>query len=114
MKNKEKSTVRNRFSVLLVLLVLLLFLSSFAQDSRKKQVKRMVFEGAKIEGQMGTVKALIVTSDKRPEFSPMALQLSHQKLELKNINKKIVEGEGYSEVFSVKIPNPNIQKDCVA
>ena len=79
-------------------------LSPYAQNE-KEPVQHLKFEGSLIEGQMGTLKALIVTSEKRPEFSPMALEIGNKEIELKNINKNIVEENRYKEAFPVKLPD---------
>ncbi len=104
MKYKEKPHCRFNPRTCFYFLVLSLATLCFAEEDKKKKIQRLVFEATRIEGQMGTVKALIVTSDKRPEFSPMALQLAHRKLELHNVNKEILDGGWYRGVFSVKLP----------
>ncbi|MBF0432734.1 MAG: hypothetical protein HQK83_15730 [Fibrobacteria bacterium] len=92
--------------------LLFLSLSVICQETQEKEEKNtpkkmpehLVFEATRIEGQLGTVKALIVTSERRPDFSPMALQLSDQSLEIKRLNKKIIEQSSYKKAFKVKFP----------
>lgn len=104
MKHKEKPHFRFNPRACFYFLILSLAALCFAEEDKKKKIQRLVFEATRIVGQMGTVKALIITSDRRPEFSPMALQLAHRKLELQNVNKEILEGGWYRGVFSVKLP----------
>ena len=81
-----------------------LAIACFSQGAQSQNPpKHMVFEGTSIEGQMGSLKALIVTSEKRPDFSPMALKLAHQKWEVKSLNKKLTEKDWYESLFPVKI-----------
>ena len=103
MKYRKKMNLKTNFLVLVTLPVILTAFAGNAEE-REKKIKRLVFEATTIEGQMGTVKALIVTSDKRPEFSPMALQLAQRNLKLKNVNSNILDGGWYSDVFTVKLP----------
>ena len=104
MKHKEKAHFKYNPRAYFGILVLALATLGFAEDDKKQKIQRLVFEATRIEGQIGTIKALIVTSDKRPEFSPMALQLAHRKLELKNVNKEILEDDRYRDVFPVTLP----------
>ena len=80
---------RLTMAIKVFLVTLVLTAVVYSQSEKKAAAKHIVFEGARIDGQMGTLKALIVTTEKRPEFSPMALKLAHQKWELKSINKKV-------------------------
>jgi hypothetical protein len=104
MKAKEKTCFRMTMLSCFFFLVAGLGASIGAEENQKKEIKRMVFEATTIEGQMGTIKALIVTSDKRPEFSPMALQLTQSNFGLNNVNSKILDEGWYREAFFVKLP----------
>jgi len=101
MKLAKKTTFVSKMA----LLVLIVFNLPTYAENEKEPIEHLTFEGSLIEGQMGTLQALIVTSEKRPEFGPMALQLGNKQIELKNINKNIVEENQYKEAFKVQLPD---------
>ncbi len=75
-----------------------------AQDSTKKEPEHLIFSETRIEGQFGTIKTLIVTAEKRPEFKPMALKMNFGDLELGDINPDAIKEDKYDKPFKVKLP----------
>lgn len=75
-----------------------------ATPQEKKPVQHIVFEAANIEGALGSVKTLVVTTEKRPEFSPMALELAHKTLDLRRVSRKVLDEGLPAGSFEEKFP----------
>ncbi len=86
-------------------LVMLFTSLSYSQDDKSRNTRRLKFEGSLIEGQMGTIKALIVTSEKRPDFKPMALQLGQVSDDIQNLEDYSVNEDKYEKPFPVELDN---------
>jgi hypothetical protein len=75
-----------------------------AADKTSANVEHMVFEGTVIQGELGSIKSLIVTSEERPEFSPMALQVDEGPLEFDRISFEKIEHPQFRNSFGVELP----------
>jgi len=104
MSQRSQLILKSHHFLCMVFVVSLFIGSLYSQENNEPEVKKLVLKGARIEGEMGSIKALIVTSEKRPDFSPMALQLAQKDIEIRNINKKVVTHTKYGEPFPVKLP----------
>ncbi len=94
-----------RLSILFGFLSVLCLEESTAQTEKKRiPIKHLIFERQEIEGNLGAQKAIVVSSDKRPVFKPMALKLAEDPADLSAIDKELFEFDLNSSLFPIEVP----------
>lgn len=79
-------------------------LCTYAADENSKHIQTMIFEGTTIQGELGNIKAMVVTSEERPSFSSLALQLDEGPMQWDQIPFSTIEHPQFRESFTVSLP----------
>jgi|GEM_PF-3879020 len=73
-------------------------------ESPNEKIQTMIFEETSIQGEVGSIRALVVLGEERPAFSSLALQLDEGPLVWEQIPFPVIDHPQFKQTFVVGLP----------